>query len=133
MAYEKVSSGSNVGSAASPMVSVRQSETIGINQAALDEFFEDVEYIEVYYDDDNNCLGLLPLEEETEDSYTLSRSDSGGTVSPSSFLRSKELVPDITTQYEPFNDDLDEDVELVSIDLEEPIGTYGSPNDQEDE
>lgn len=131
MPYKKVS-GSSRGSSSEPMISLRKSGSIGINTAALEEFFKDShEYVEVFYDEENNKLGLLPKEEETDSTYTLTRSNSGGSVTPSSFLNSNGLVPPITTQYAPFEDSLNGDNTLVSIDIDEELGTYGSPDEEE--
>lgn len=131
MAFEKVS-GSSRGSG-QPKISLRKSNSIGINNAALDEYFDDDdEYVEFYFDRDSNTLGIRGLEEETEDSYSLSKTESGGTTAPTSFLKAEDLVPDITTQYEPRVQQLNDDVELVVIDLDDAIGVYGHP-DSEDE
>jgi hypothetical protein len=49
-----------------------------------------------------------------------------------SFLRSADLILDVTTQYSPDTQQLDESTELVVVDLDNPIGTYGSPDSDED-
>lgn len=127
MPFEKVS-GSGVGS----KISLRKSGTIGINEAALAKFFDDKEYAEVYYDENANQIGMRPMSEKTNDSYTISKQESGATLSPTSFLKAKSLIPDVTTRYEPFEQQLNEDVDLVVIDLDEPVGQYGNPDDDED-
>lgn len=132
MGFEKIS-GSSRGSG-QPKISLRKSNSIGINNAALDEYFDDdVEYVEFYYDRDADTLGIRPLEEESDDSYSLSRTDSGGTAAPTSFLKAESLVPDVTTQYEPRTQKLNNDVELVVIDLDDEIGTYGHPDSEDSE
>jgi len=132
MPYEKVS-GSSRGSSAEPKISLRKSGSIGINNACLEEFFDaDVDYVEVFHDKENNKMGLLPKEDEEGKTYKLTRANSGGSVTPSNFLRNNSLVPKVTTQYEPFEDQMNADITLISIDLDDPIGTYGSP-DLEDE
>mgnify|MGYP006294418949 FL=1 len=121
MPYEKFDSpGRRSGS--EPMISLRKSGSIGINNAALEEHFQDAEAVAVYYNEEENRIGLEPLEEKTDESYTLSKTESGGSVAPTAFLRKYSLIPDITTQYEPF-----EDEDLVAIDLDQEIGTYGEP------
>ena len=116
------------------MISLRKSGSIGINNKALEEFFEDAGAVVVYYDEPENRLGLKPVEDKDadEDAYTLSRSDSGGSVTPTSILKRHSLVPDITTQYSPENVKVNQNLEVVSIDLDDPIGTYGSPDDGEE-
>jgi len=129
MAFEKVSGSSRSGLA---KISMRKTGSIGINSTALEEYFEDdEEFAEVYFDEENQLLGLNGKTERTDDSYKITRSSSGGTVAPSSFLKGKGLVPDVTTQYEPEVRKLNGSVELVVIDLDDAIGTYGY-SDEED-
>lgn len=133
MPFEKVKSRGR-GAGAQPKISLRKSGSIGVNNSALQEFFsESDEYVELYYDEEENRVGIKGIEDETEDSFTLSRSDSGGSVTPMSFLRSADLVPDVTTQYSPSKQNLNGGTELVVIDVDDPIGTYGSSDsDSED-
>ena len=131
MGFEKVIGSSRAGTTAK--ISLRKSGSIGINSVALEEYFtEDEDFAEVYFDEEENQLGLVGKEEKTEDSYKITRSNSGGTVAPSSFLKAKQLVPEITTQYSP-STTRHGSVELVVIDLDDDvIGTHGS-RDTEDE
>jgi hypothetical protein len=130
MGFEKIKRKKG-GSRTTPMISLRKTGSIGINQAALDEFFaEDDSHVELYFDDTNNQLGLHRLKEETKDSYTLTRSDSGGAVTPVSFLNEYELVPDDTQQYEPDTYEYD-GVELVVIEVGDPDNTYGIQGDED--
>lgn len=115
------------------MLSLRKSASIGINNRALDQFFEDAEHVEIFYDEEENKLGLKPLEEETDDSYTLSVTDSGGAVTPMSFLKGKQLVPDITTRYRPETQKINDSTELVVVDLDEEHSTYGEPASEDEE
>jgi len=98
----------------------------------LEEYFEEgEEYAEVYFDEEENQLGLVGKEEKTEDSYKITRSSSGGTVAPSSFLKAEQLIPEITTQYSP-ETTRHGSVELVVIDLDEPVGIHDSRDSDED-
>jgi len=129
MGFEKVSGSSRGGVQAK--ISIRKSNSIGINSVALDEFFEDdEEFAEVYFDEEENRLGITGKTEKTEDSYKITRSNSGGTVAPSSFLKGNNLIPDVTTQYAP-ETVRHGSVELVVIDLDEPVGTHGSPDTED--
>ena len=131
MGFEKVSGSSRAGTTAK--ISLRKSGSIGINSVALEEYFtEDEDFAEVYFDEEENQLGLVGKEEKTEDSYKITRSNSGGTVAPSSFLKAKQLVPDITTQYSP-STTRHGSVELVVVDLDDPTGTHGSRDSEDDE
>lgn len=137
MGFEKFESAGQGrgGGSIGPMISLRKSGSIGINNEALDEFFGDAESVVMYYDEDENRVGMKPVDDpsEEEGTYTLSRSDSGGSVTPSAFLRQHDLIPDITTQYEPALVEVNQNLELVSINLDDPIGTYGTPRGEEGE
>lgn len=128
MGFKKVETGGR-GSTAQAKISLRKSGSIGINNTALNEYFEDSdEYVELYFDAEENRLGIQGLDEETDDSFALSRSESGASVTPMSFLRSADLIPDVTYQYSP-ETQKHEDTELVVVDIDDPIGTYGSPDE----
>lgn len=133
MSFEKFEGGGRGRSSSGPMISLRKSGSIGINGAAMAEHFEDVEAAVMYYDEDDDRVGIERVDDADADgAYTISRTNDTGSITPSAFLRRYDLVPEVTTQYEP---ELVEDdgTELVTIDLDEPIGTYGSPDDEDDE
>ncbi|WP_390241630.1 hypothetical protein [Halobaculum halobium] len=113
------------------MISIRKSGSIGVNRAALEEFFEDNEGAVLYFDEDVNRIGIEPVPDTDADdaAYTVSVTDSGGTIAPKAFLETYDLIPDVTTQYDPVWDD-DDDQSLVVLNLEDPTGTYGSPDDE---
>ena len=127
MAFEKLRPTGGRGGSSEPTISLRKSAGIGINQTALEEYFEGAEEVELHHDPDNNVLALEPVVEGTSDSYTLTRSDSGGSVTPKGPLQRRNLVPDVTTRYEP---QWDEDEEWVVLHLDEDIGTYGEPDEE---
>lgn len=130
MGFEKIEPTGGRAGANEPVISLRKSGGIGINNPALDEFFEDAEAAELHYNEEENQLALKPVEEKEPDNYTLTRSDSGGSVTPKGPLKRLDLIPEITTRYEP---EWDDDEELVVISLDDEIGTYGSPRSEEDE
>lgn len=133
MSFEKFEGGGRGRSSSGPMISLRKSGSIGINGAAMAEHFEDVEAAVMYYDGDENRVGIERVDDADADgAYTISRTNDTGSITPSAFLTQYDLVPEVTTQYEP--EVLEEaGTELVTIDLDEPIGTYGSPDDEDDE
>ena len=134
MSFEKFEGGGRGRSSSGPMISLRKSGSIGINSAAMEEHFADAEAAIMYYDEEENRVGIEPVEDEDADgAYTISRTNDTGSVTPSAFLREYDLVPEVTTQFEPELRDVDDGPELVTIDLDEPIGTYGSPDDETDE
>lgn len=126
MSFEKVKPNSSSGG--SPKISLRKSGGFGINNATLEEYFpEDAEGVVIYYDEENNKVAFEPSDENGDEAYALSRTDSGGSVTALSFINRYQLEPEITTQYAPEeNDD-----GLIVIDLDDPIGTYGSPKEDE--
>lgn len=65
-----------------------------------------------------------------EAAYAITKTDFDGTVAPKAFLERDDLIPEVTTQYDP---ELNEDDGLVVIDLDEPTGTHGSPVDTDGE
>lgn len=111
-----------------PMISIRKSGSIGINAAALEEYFAEADGAVMYYDADDNRVGIDPTADPDDDeaAYTVSKSDSGGTIAPKAFLEQYDLIPEVTTQYDPA---WDEDEDLVVIDLDDPRSTYGSADD----
>lgn len=131
MAFEKfdeAGSGRGRPAGTTPMISLRKSGSIGVNQAALDEHFSEEDGAVMYYDEETNRIGIEPVADKDADeaAYTVSKSDSGGTIAAQAFLKRYGLLPEITTQYEPTWDD---DADLVSIDLDDPLKTYGSADE----
>ncbi|WP_435063669.1 hypothetical protein [Halobaculum sp. EA56] len=116
-----------------PMISIRKSGSIGVNRAALEEFFGDDTGAVMYFDEEENRVGIEPVADKEADdaAYTVSVTDSGGTIAPKAFLERYDLVPEVTTQYDPEWDDED-DQSLIVLDLDDPSGTYGSPDDEEE-
>lgn len=108
-----------------PKVSLRKSGSIGINQAAISEYFADDDGAVLYFDGDDNRIGIEPVADSDADeaAYTVSKTDSGGTIAGQAFLAQYDLTPAVTTQYAPGWDD---DHSFVVIDLDDPTGTYGS-------
>lgn len=133
MSFEKFDGGGRGRSSSGPMISLRKSGSIGINGAAMAEYFEDAEAAVMYYDEEENRVGLERVDDsEADGAYTISRTNDTGSVTPSAFLNRYDLVPEITTQFDPELYETDDGLELVTIDLDEPIGTYGSPGDEDE-
>jgi len=114
------------------MISLRKSGSIGVNQASLDEYFEDDDGAVMYYDEDANRIGIEPVADKDADdaAYTVSKTDSGGTITAQAFLEHYDILPDVTTQYEPESDD---DEKLITVNLDNPQKTYGEPTEDENE
>lgn len=130
--FDEAGSGRGRPAGTTPMISLRKSGSVGVNQATLDEHFADDDGAIMYYDEEETRIGIEPVADKDADeaAYTVSKSDSGGTIAAQAFLERYDLLPDITTQYDPTWDD---DAELISIDLDDPLKTYGSANDEGEE
>lgn len=128
--FEEAGSGRGRPAGTEPMISIRKSGSIGVNSAALEEYFEEADGAVMYYDEEKNRIGIEPVADKDADeaAYTVSKTESGGTIAPQAFLERYDLLPDVTTQYDP---EWDEDEELVVLDLDDPSGTYGSADDSE--
>lgn len=114
-----------------PIISLRQSASIGINQPALDEFFEDANAAVFLFDETANLVGIDPVEnkEDHPGAYTITRTESAASIAPAAFLREHDLVPENTTRYHP---EWDEDQEIILINLDDSVGVY-SPSDESSE
>lgn len=131
--FDEAGSGRGRPAGADPTISLRKSGSIGVNQAALDEYFDDEDGAVMYFDEDADRVGIEPVADNDADdaAYTVSKTDSGGTIAAQAFLERYDLLPDVTTQYAPAWDD---DETLVTIDLDDPEKTYGTPaSDVQDE
>ena len=133
MSFQKFEGGTRGRSSAGPMISIRKSGSIGINHSAMDEYFDGVDAAVMYYDDEEGRVGIERVDDtDQEGAYTISRTNDTGTITPSAFLTRYDLIPEVTTQYRPEITETD-DTELVTFDVDEPIGTYGSPDDEDGE
>lgn len=112
---------------ADPMVSIRKSGSIGINRPALAAHFEGHEGAVMYYDEEDNRMGIEPVTDKDADeaAYTVSKTDSGGTIAAQAFLETYDLLPEVTTQYDP---GWNEDRGMIVVDLDDPQGTHGTPD-----
>jgi len=126
-------------SGAQPQISLRKSAGIGINQTALDQFFEDAKSVNIQFNKEENMLGLEPVSEKSEGDYTLTRSNSGGSVTPKSWLNRLNLIPrndegqKITKRYDPEMIESGDGNQIVAIDLDKPVDTYGKAEGEEED
>lgn len=131
MAFEKFEpSGRGRGSGSlTPKISVRKSGGFGINQKALDELFDDEhQHVVMYYDPDENKVGFEPREEQSSDTFTISRGESGASVVASSFVNTNDIHFDVSTHFEPV-----EEEDMIVIDLDDPVMKYGKPDEEEED
>lgn len=138
MPFTKVKKGEFGGGNSQALISIRKSESIGINEPSLAFFDDDVEYIVIYHDLEANELSFVPDDGSDEDAYKLSVSNNSATLGCSSYLKEYGLVPDITTRYEPFVKDIETEggdtlEDVVTIDLDDEYDTYGSADSDDEE
>lgn len=130
MPWKKVSA--QRGSSTEPMISLRKSGSVGLNKAVIEEMFDEVpEHVSVMFDEENNKLGFKAAEEDEEDIYAVSVNNGSGTVNPTSVLENNDLIPDQTTQYTPTVEKVNDSTKIVGIDLDDPLRTYGSQDDDD--
>lgn len=128
--FEGTGSGRGRSRGTDPKISLRKSGGIGINRVALEEFFGEDRGAILYYDEAENRVGIEPVADADADgaAYTVSETTSGGgSITPQAFVRRYDLTPAVTTQYRP---ERDEDDGLVVVDLDDPVGTYGSADEE---
>lgn len=128
MGWDKVKKSSIGRGNSVPLISIRKSEVIGINNEALEEFFdEDTEWVYIWYqEEEEEKIGIEPIEVQDTDSYKLSKTENGGSISCSAFLKENDLIPDETTKYRPTTENLNNRRELVVIHLDIPLDSYST-------
>lgn len=128
--FEEAGRGRGRPAGADPMISLRKSGSIGINAAAMAEYFDESDGAVMYYNAADHQIGIEPVADKDTDeaAYTVSKTDSGATIAPRAFLEDYELIPAVTTQFEPHWDD---DRGMVILHLDDPTGTYGAADDEE--
>jgi hypothetical protein len=118
MGFEKFEKGSYQGSS-QPRVTLRQSDSIGLSSVIVEEYFDDVDGAVLYYDEDENKVGIEPADtEENTDAYAVTSTSGSGSIQASSMMRRYELTPEETTAYEP---EWDDELGMLVIDLDEPV------------
>jgi hypothetical protein len=122
MAFEKFtkkgSSGGRTGQ--KPYISLRQSGTIGINNAATEKYLNGYDWGVMAYDKVNRLVGIELHQEEVEGAYKIRKSDReghGSNINCKAFTREYGLRPDRTTRYDIQPDDKGK---MLILDLDEP-------------
>lgn len=119
--YEKSKAGrGGVG----PRVSMRKSGSIGINGAAMEEYFEGFDWVTLYFSKENDLVGIKPESERVSDSYSLQHRGGqgyGGSINATSFMREYDLLPNKTTQYRAT---WSGEQGMVIVDVTDPVLVY---------
>lgn len=111
-----------------PRISLRTSGSIGINSAAMDHWFGDVDHVDLYHDSENEQLGLEPVEESGEHSFKINTTENSGSITPTDFMNRTELMPDQTTRYHV---EWDDEHDMAVADLSTPTSYYGDEDGAE--
>lgn len=82
-----------------PKVSVRKQGTLGIGKKLYKEHLKDVEHVELLYSQDENKIGIHPLEDPVEHSYVLRTQGPNIEISAMAFLSHYEIPHEETIQY----------------------------------
>jgi len=109
-----------------PRISLRASQSIGLNYAAIQEYFEDYNWVELLYDPVNRKVGINRVEEQTQDAYKVRKSNKdghGGNINCTAFIKEYNLTPEQTTHYEA---EWDDEHNIVIADLDDPVLKYES-------
>jgi len=118
MGFKKFKKGSFRGTG-EPQITIRESESVGINKIVMEEYFDDHDGVVIYYNEEDNQIGLQPADaDDNPDAYRLNTTTGSGSLQVASFLKRYDLVPEETTAYEP---EWNDDEGLVVIDLDEPL------------
>lgn len=130
MGFEKFEAGTGRGISTTPEASIRRTGGIGINKAAMNEWFEDTPAVFVYMDEDEHRIGIEPIDERESGSYVLSVNNGSGTVNADAFLTRYDLETETTTRYSVTWDD---DHGMMVVDLDDPVGTVERKSDSDAE
>jgi hypothetical protein len=129
------------------LVSIRKSESIGINAPALKLLSDDTDEVMLYHnedetDEDGKITEITIVDADDIDAddinpYVLSKSNGSATIGCTSWLKKNDLVPEITTRYKPTiesRETTDGEIDgIMVIDLTDEHSTYGSADDDEDD
>jgi len=102
MGFDKHQKNTGRGGSSKPEISLRKSGSIGINSTAYEEYFDGEDGVILYYNEEENQIGVKPADKEEKDAYTLqfSEGSKGAGVNAGGFLNQYDLVPEETTRYE---------------------------------
>jgi len=124
MVFEKFEKNKGGKSGAGPRISLRKSGSIGINGKGIKELFNDEKYVTLYYDKENNMVGIKPERKDSKGTYTLQRrnqSGHGGSISATAFMREYDLIPYKTKQYKA---QWNESQGMIVANVSDPVITY---------
>ena len=114
MSFEKFT---QVGRGYKPKVSITRSGLIGFNQGAVKHFeLDQFDWAILYYDNDNNRIGIELTNDATEDGVCkLRKRTSGADVSARSFFEYYRIDYDKTSRYDAKRDDIENKI-IVKMD-----------------
>ena len=124
MGFEKFEKDKGGKGGAGPRISLRKSGSIGINGKAIEEMLSDESYVTLFYDTENERIGIKPERRNNKDAYKLQKrkqSGHGGSISATAFMREYDLIPGKTNQYKA---QWDESKGMIVADVSDPVITY---------
>lgn len=117
MKFEKFE---DVGKSYAPNVAIRSSGQIGLLTGAMNRFKIEKgrhKYIEFYYSEDGNAIGIKPLEEPTNSAIKLRYNGEAADISAKSFLDKYGIDYEETRRYAAEWDD-EREMVIVNLDKE---------------
>jgi len=102
-----------------PTITLTKCKSLGINSACIEKFFKDAKALELFYDDEDNRIGLKPSKKEAPHMYTLRRKDgTSASVSCSGLIKHFGIKVYDTQRFIPA---WNEKEDLLEIHLGKPL------------
>lgn len=112
-----------VGRTAQLRVSLQKGGRIAFNKAATRELLEDVNYVELYYENNEELIGIKPVTEATVNTYRVQYNESFQTaaIAGKSFLAFIKHLPEKAARYQPRVEQTKNGSRMIVIDLKKPL------------
>jgi hypothetical protein len=101
-----------------PRVSIRAGDTIGINSAALEKYFDEIEYAALFFDNDKDILGIRPMETNRQGVYSLHRTEQSAYLNAKAFIEEFGLS---VSESESYGCEWDSEAGILTVDLSNPL------------
>lgn len=101
----------------SPKITINKAGQIGINPACLNMYFSKKKYVMVYLDKDNNKIGFKPADDDKNNAFKLTHTNSGNSASISGQSFLKFIHYDYKVNTKSFEPQWNEKEEILIIEL----------------
>lgn len=123
MAFKRYSGRSRQKAKKNSTITITKNGHINLNSASS-QMFEDFEYVDVFFDEEGEKIGIKPVDEKKEGTYTLieqSGNYNAFTIGCTGFLKEFDISYKITTRYSASWDD-DENILIANLENGEAVG-----------